>query len=185
MLRRTFLSIAALLVPACTDDEARPLGWQAPPTLPDSDYPNGHPLARALPESPLKAQIEDELLVLLDNHRLTRGLPPLARDRAAEAIARGYSAHMAQEDFFSHTDPEGDTILERTVKASGAVPYVVYRENIARTVFLDSAYIFNLFLNSPIHRLALEATDTNVVGIGVAEDTVRHLYYTTMGFYYR
>ncbi len=48
----------------------------------------------------------DEAFALLNEHRLSRGRPPLAYDPALESAIQGHCMHMALHDFFSHDAPE-------------------------------------------------------------------------------
>ena len=51
--------------------------------------------------------LEQELLLLTNQHRILKGLPELVLDEALTQIAREHSVGMAQQGFISHTLPLG------------------------------------------------------------------------------
>jgi uncharacterized protein YkwD len=171
--------VLSVIIPACSEDTAPThLGWAAPATLEDSTYANGHPLALNASQD---AALEDAQYLELAKYRAALGLPPLMRDLAAEALARAYSKHMSVEPFFSHTDPEGDELDDRALRASGHYPYIRVRENLYYGA--SAAGAMAAFIASPTHRANLEATDITAVGIGVWFDGAT--YYVTQEFFYR
>lgn len=184
--RILLLALVATAIPACSGDSAPApvLGWGAPAILPDMNYPNGHPLTLSTPQDAGVASLEDQHYAAVNQYRTAHGLPQFARDLAAEALARAYSKHMPIEPFFSHTDPEGETLFERAARASGHVPYVGLRENLILTNDPSPANVMALLLASPAHKANLDAPrDVNALGIGIWFDGT--VYYITQEFFFR
>ncbi|MBU4034367.1 MAG: CAP domain-containing protein [Proteobacteria bacterium] len=63
------------------------------------------------------ARLESRIHDLINLERKNAGLPDLAWNQALQQIARDYSQDMATRNFFSHTDPEGRTFVERYRRA--------------------------------------------------------------------
>jgi uncharacterized protein YkwD len=73
--------------------------------------------------------LEQQCLDEVNRHRETRGLGRLEWSEELLEIARYYSRRMAEEKFFSHTDPEGRTIRQRVSEAG--ITWRVLGENLA------------------------------------------------------
>lgn len=54
------------------------------------------------------------ILCLLNERRAQQGAAPLREEPVLRVVARLYAQRMADQDFFSHTDPEGGTLTART-----------------------------------------------------------------------
>lgn len=63
------------------------------------------------------ARLESRIHDLINQERKDAGLPELAWNQTLQQIARDYSQDMATRNFFSHTDPEGRTFVERYRRA--------------------------------------------------------------------
>ena len=74
-------------------------------------------------------RLEQECLEQVNKQRTARGIAPLRLSADLRPLARYYSWWMAEERFFSHTDPDGKTIRER-VSESG-ISWRALGENIA------------------------------------------------------
>ena len=73
--------------------------------------------------------LEQQCLDEINSLRESRGLGRLELSEGLLEIARDYSRRMAEERFFSHTDPEGRTVRQRV---SGAgIKWRVLGENLA------------------------------------------------------
>ena len=70
-----------------------------------------------------------DVLTLINAARAKAGCAALVTNPALTAAARGHSAAMARQDFFSHTAPGGSTVATR-VKAQG-YRFALVGENIA------------------------------------------------------
>ena len=73
--------------------------------------------------------LEQQCLDEVNRHREMRGLGRLERSEELLGIARDYSRRMAEEKFFSHSDPEGRTVRQRVSDAG--IRWRVLGENLA------------------------------------------------------
>ena len=120
--------------------------------------------------------LEQELLLLTNQHRILRGLPELVLDEALTQIAREHSVGMAQQGFISHTLPWGD--LRSRITRAG-YPLEVARENVASAPTIGMAQ--RALIDSPEHDNNILANDVTRVGIGIAhcpDPLSRKLYIT-------
>lgn len=74
-------------------------------------------------------RLEQECLEQVNKQRRARGIPPLRFSPDLLMLARYYSRWMAEEKFFSHTDPDGKTIKERVTESG--IHWRALGENIA------------------------------------------------------
>ncbi len=100
---------------------------------------------------------------LLNAEREARGLPPLAWDERAAAVAQAHSQDMAESGFVGHVSPTTGDASQRFARAG--IEGIVVRENVARGY--GPKGIHESLMNSPGHRANLIATDITHVGIGV------------------
>ena len=125
---------------------------------------------------PVYTNLEQELLLLTNQHRILRGLPELVLDEALTQIAREHSVGMAQQGFISHTMPWGD--LRSRITRAG-YPLEVARENVASAPTIEIAQ--RALIDSPEHDNNILANDVTRVGIGIAhcpDPLSRKLYIT-------
>jgi len=121
-------------------------------------------------------QLERELLLLVNQHRILKGLPELVPDETLAQIAREHSTGMAQQGFISHNLPLGD-LRSRMIKAGYL--HEVARENVASAPSIETAQ--NALNKSPDHEGNTLANDVTRVGIGIAhcpDPSSRRLYIT-------
>ena len=90
---------------------------------------------------------------LMNAHRRSLGLSPLAWDRRAAAVAQEHSRDMFERDYFSHTSPNGRTMRDRL--EAGGVKYSQAGENIAWGQETGRA-VLTAWLRSPGHRKNIE-----------------------------
>ena len=120
--------------------------------------------------------LEQEMLLLTNQHRILRGLPQLVLDEALAQIAREHSVGMAQQGFISHNLPWGD-LRSRIIRAG--YPLEVARENVANAPTIGMAQ--RAMIDSPEHNNNILANDVTRVGIGIAhcpDPLSRKLYIT-------
>lgn len=141
------------------------------------------------------ARIERAIHERVNEIRRDRGLEPLAADEDLAEIATYYSRRMADEEFFSHTGPDGQTLLDRYDRFgydcrvdTGGQRYVTGGENLAYT-YADTPVqteggvvsyggneteiargIVEGWMNSPGHRENLLRPYWNREGVGVVLD---------------
>lgn len=101
---------------------------------------------------------------LLNAERAARGLPALAWDDAAAAVAKAHSIDMVEHGFVGHVSPTTGNATARFKRAK--ISGTVVRENVARGY--GPKGIHQSLMNSPGHRANLIANDVTHVGIGVA-----------------
>lgn len=116
---------------------------------------------------------EKRMLDLHNKARTDRGLPRLCVHPALQKAARAHSADMINRDFFSHTNPSGQTFTAR-IKSAG-YNYRTAGENIAggsgSLGTPDS--IFKAWMNSSGHRTNILNRGFREVGIGAASGNYR------------
>ena len=108
---------------------------------------------------------ESEIFRLVNRERSKSRLSYLEWDDDVARVARNFSRQMARENFFSHADRDGKTVIQRAAKVS----WSKIGENLFMCDGMDDFTGFSVrgWMRSPTHRqniLDREWTDT---GIGV------------------
>lgn len=108
--------------------------------------------------------------------RQSYGLQPLQWNANVANVARQHSRNMADNNFFSHADPQGNTALERLLNAG--VPFNLVAENLALNDNAPDPVSIAIkgWLDSPGHRrnmLRAEVTDT---GVGVVRQGEEYFF---------
>jgi uncharacterized protein YkwD len=117
--------------------------------------------------------IEEEILVLINNYRKSRKLPPLKLNNVIGKEARNHSLNMAESKVpFSHNgfNDRVKTINEKLYKIQSAAENVAEGQRTAEEVV-------QAWIRSPHHKENIEGNFTET-GIGVAADKKGVLYYT-------
>lgn len=149
-------------------------------------YDNGHPLS--LPNSdPGVTVFETELLRLVNDHRLNKGLAPLLPSTRVADAARAHARHMIDHRFFDHSAPEGLTPGQRLALAT--VDWSSVGENIAAGYSTPQG-VFEAWLASPEHRANIESELFTTAGAGYALDAAPTddfpgIHYWAMAFLHR
>jgi uncharacterized protein YkwD len=139
---------------------AAPVADPAVPTPPVSTPVA--PAATVLPSS-----VADQVLELVNTERRKAGCAPVRLDPRLTAAALGHSRQMADEDFFSHTSPDGATFADRG-EAQG---YARSRsENIAAGN-TTAAATMQQWMNSSGHRTNILDCRAKDMGLGAASRT--------------
>ncbi len=127
-------------------------------------YASGHPINWTSVDPTELAQ-EDEVLTLVNNHRIAMGLNVLLSDATMRDCARGHSRHMRGDNhgFFDHVNPEGDAPWDRMTKCG--VAWSAVGENIAAG-YPDATSVFNTWMNSSGHRANIEGAGWGRTGVG-------------------
>lgn len=117
-------------------------------------------------------QVRTAVLCLIDQEREHHGEGPLADNAKLTRAAQRHSREMAEEDYFAHISPGGQTPLDR-MRASGYIAsaqdgYVV-GENIAwGTLWLATPQsIVHAWMESPGHRANILDGAYRETGVGV------------------
>lgn len=126
----------------------------------------------------------EQVVALVNEHRVAAGCPPLAIDARLVAAAQGHSEDMASNDFFSHTGSDGSLPWDR-MEAEG------YRwsraaENIAAG-YPTPEQVVAAWMNSAGHRdniLNCALVDTGVGYVYLEDDggDVNYHHYWTQLF---
>ncbi|MGP2438525.1 CAP domain-containing protein [Streptomyces sp. JW3] len=109
------------------------------------------------------AAAEAQVLTLVNEERAKVGCTPVAANSALTSLAEDFSAAMAAQDFFDHTDPSGATPWDRA-EAAGITN--LGGENIARGQ-ADAAAVMDAWMNSEGHRANILNCDFKTLGVGV------------------
>ena len=156
-LRRSLVITACAVLLACGNDAPDPAG---PGT---SNQP-------AVPA--LDAEVA-KFVDLVNAHRQSVGCDGLTWHSVAGQVAENHSADMVARDFFSHTNPDGDSPFDRLRDAG--VTYRAAGENIALTGGGASG-VLSLWLGSSGHRANIERCGYTHHGVGLVDDRWTHLF---------
>jgi uncharacterized protein YkwD len=127
----------------------------------------------------LKEGFEYQLFDLTNASRVMHGLGVLNWDDGVRVTARKHSADMAENSYFSHTNPEGQSPFDRM--AEDDIAFSVAGENLAYGQF-SSIFAHEGLMNSLGHRENILKPDFKLLGVGVAFGP-KHEPYFTENFY--
>ena len=113
-------------------------------------------------------QTEEEMLVLVNEERTSRGLEPLVMDEALRGVARKHADDMFRRGYFAHDTPEGVDPFERMRRDN--IVFGLAGENLALAPTLETAH--EGLMNSPGHRANILKDGFLKVGIGVLDGGV-------------
>jgi uncharacterized protein YkwD len=108
---------------------------------------------------------------LMNAHRISLGLPPLAWD--SRAAAQAHSRDMFNRHYFSHTSPGGRSTWDRL--AARGVTYSQAGENLAWGQGTGSAAL-TAWLRSPGHRANIESGSYTHHGVGKVGTYWTHVF---------
>jgi uncharacterized protein YkwD len=109
---------------------------------------------------------------LLNADRAKNGLSPLKLDSQLTTLGGNYAQDMINRNFFSHTNPEGQTPFDRMKNAG--ISYTYAGENIAINNNVTAAE--TAFMNSSGHKANILNANYTDVGIGVRYDSKGSAY---------
>jgi uncharacterized protein YkwD len=123
-------------------------------------------------------QLEQQCLEQINRQREARGVPILRFSPELLQLARYYSWRMAEEKFFSHTDPEGRTIRERV--SEYGIKWQVLGENLAYSNGYVNPVAASLhgWMDSPGHRKNILDSTFNYTAIGAWISENGTVYFT-------
>ncbi len=142
----TILSLTAILTLSCHDDRG--------------------PGALLLADDTSAAYILEQRSIIYEQTnaaRLAVGEGLLQYDPALAAVAQAHAQDMALRDYFSHTNPEGQSPFDRLAEAG--ITYTSAGENIAWYPGAESA--MQGWLDSPGHYANIVRASFGKIGIGV------------------
>jgi uncharacterized protein YkwD len=131
---------------------------------PDRYHPASAPGEDAAPDE-ASASGADRLLAMLSALRTAERLPPLARDKTLDAVARAHAERMKHTGTVAHDVGDGDP--ESRISAAGVRARLV-GENVAHAASVRLAH--RALFESPSHRENLLRSEFDRVGVAVVDD---------------
>ncbi|PKG21655.1 serine protease [Niallia nealsonii] len=123
----------------------------------------------------LKQGFEYQLFDLTNASRVNNGLTILKWDDRVKDTARKHSLDMAEHNYFSHTNLEGQSPFDRMLEMG--IRYTMAGENLAYGQY-SSIFAHEGLMNSLGHRENILQKDFRYLGVGVAFNTQSQPYYT-------
>ena len=124
-----------------------------------------------VPTSSLEAQV----VSLTNQARVKAGCKRLTVNVNLTKAAQGFSADMADKNFFSHTGADGANFVQRAKRAGFAK--TAMGENIAWG-YKDAQGVVKGWMNSPGHRKNLLNCKSTLIGVGAARNAKGVVYWT-------
>ena len=157
-----------------------------PPPPPPAAAPASDPPPAPPPPAPSSscptASMSGYALALFNatnNERTQQGLPALAAHACVTYVAQLRSTDMAQQGYFAHTSPQGQTAF--SLMDANNVSYGWAGENLARNNYPNDqtvAVAIRDLMASPGHRANILSTNYTHMGIGFAVDGAGMKYFT-------
>ena len=141
----------------------------------DSGSPTG-PLSPGAIITPAPGPSDPQVaafVTLVNHHRTSLGLAPLAWRADVAAVAQAHSQDMLDRNYFSHTTPEGATPWDRL--AAAGITYASAGENIAYG-YPTAETVLAAWLASPGHKANIENPNFTHQGIGLAGTYWTHVF---------
>lgn len=149
--RLVALLVLALLALGCIFDKA--------PTGPEAGPPPAGPPAASGPTDAEAISFVNQM----NAHRVSVGLTALVWHSGVATVAEGHSQDMVDRQFFSHTNPDGQSPWDRMAEAG--ITYSAAGENIAYGQSTGTA-VLNAWLASAGHRTNIENAAYTHHGVG-------------------
>ena len=112
-----------------------------------------------------RPDLEAQMLELVNNERIKRGLKPLQADPELTEVARAQSRDMFVRGYFAHVNPEGKDPFDRMRNAH--VEFRSAGENLALAQTMEMAH--RNLMNSPGHRANILQPAFGRLGIGIMD----------------
>jgi uncharacterized protein YkwD len=110
---------------------------------------------------------------LMNQHRVEVGCPALAWNADVAAVAQAHSEDMVARDFFSHTNPDGESPFDRLTNAG--IGFSAAAENIAAG-YASPESVLDAWLASAGHRANIENCALTEHGVGLHDTHWTHLF---------
>lgn len=171
-MRSVAIFLLPVLLSGCGKDKAKPDDEShAELAAPGSDgvptrYSNGHPLLTSTGD-PVVLTRESQIVTLVNDHRIARGINVLIGTDRLPELARGHSTHMITHQFFGHVNPEGDTLYNRL--NSARISWTEAGENIAAG-YSTARDAYEAWIRSPTHLANIENGGWTHSDVGYACD---------------
>jgi hypothetical protein len=135
-------------------------------------------ISSALAQSPSIDAEESAFLTLINHHRASQGLPPLALSSTLSQAAEAHSAWMANQNCFSHQCSGEPDYVQRMWGAGYPNAASAYAENIAAGQ-VSAGDVFNSWKNSSGHNRNMLHSSMRAIGIARVYDGA-----STYGWYW-
>lgn len=129
----------------------------------------------AVPNEELKEGLEYQLFDLTNAARVVHGLSPLSWEEKLRTTARDHSIDMAVNNYFSHTNLEGQSPFDRMLEDD--IVFRIAGENLA-TGQPSSIFAHEGLMNSLGHRENILKSDFRSLAVGVAFNENAQPFYT-------
>lgn len=177
------LALGATLQPSVT----APPGTSTPRPSPTATPPptlTPTPAASPTPRPPISGvtPLSDREQYLFDAHnaeRVSRGIAALTLDTTLEGIARSRAQVMADNNLFSHYNPNGDNVYDLLEEAG--YPWKDATENIHWNDYAAAqadSIAMSEYMASPAHRANILKAGFQRIGVGVATSAGGVHYYS-------
>lgn len=133
--------------------------------------------ARKVAIPPSLPELRTKILEMVNEIRIEHDLTPLTYNALLEQSAQGYADRMADEGFFAHVSPDGDTLKDRISRVGYynrsfsddcfCVKGYALGENLARGQKTAKEAV-DAWMKSPAHRDAILNGDYSELGVGVS-----------------
>ncbi|ANU08980.1 serine protease [Planococcus antarcticus DSM 14505] len=143
------------------------------------DLEKARPEIYAEANEELKEGYEYLLFELTNSARIQRNLPLLKWDEQTQLTARKHSKDMADNEYFSHTNLEGQSPFDRMNE--DGISFYVAGENLAYGQY-SSIFAHEGLMNSMGHRENIVKPEFGYLGIGTAFNEENQPYYTANFF---
>lgn len=117
----------------------------------------------------------EAFVTLMNDHRASVGCSRLTWNARVAQVAQAHSDDMVERDFFSHTNPDGDSPFDRLTDAG--IGYTLAAENIAWG-YGSAEAVLEGWLGSPGHRANIENCALTEHGVGLNTTRWTHLFRT-------
>ena len=138
-------------------------GTMEPEPVVPSNLPSAH-----TGDGFFSADMEAEILQLINAERADHGLEPLRPSRELREAARQHSREMNELSYFSHESPvEAYQTLPMRLRNAGVAKFGWAGENIAMSTAASAERFVQMWMDSPGHRANILKPEFEFSGIGV------------------
>lgn len=127
----------------------------------------------AIYEKASVSSIEEEVMELVNEYRVSQGLNTVEFDNVAYTYAESHNQYMIEQGVISH-----DNFNKRSSKLTVEAKANFVSENVGKD-FVTAQGVVNAWINSPTHKKVMEG-DFNYTAISVKEDSNGVLYFTQL-----
>ena len=139
----------------------------------DCDVEESFDMLYASPSVELKKSFEKQNFYVTNATRVKEGKTPFLAHEGLDKLPYSHALDMAENNYFSHTSQNGDTVIQRAKKQN--INFKTIGENLAMGS-QSSIYMHELLMNSEGHRKNILGDFTNMgTGIAFAENDTPYL----------